>query len=136
MTPALPVELPEIFIRPSDHDALSRLVGDHEAHGAAALLQHELERAQIRETDAPSNATVELYLWVHYVDGRFPTARRIQLVMPWDADIDTGRVSVLSHVGAGLIGLKEGQAIDWPDPAGALRRLTPVLIEDPEDLLA
>ena len=135
MTPALPADLPEIFIRPSDHEALSRLVGDHEAHGAAGLLQHELERARICDPDAPPPSTVELYRWVHYVDGRFTTARRIQLVMPWDADIDTGRVSVLSHVGAGLIGLTEGQGIDWPDPAGVLRRLTPVLVEDPENLL-
>ena len=50
------------------------------------------------------------------------------------ADIDAGRISALSYVGAGLIGLPEGQSILWPDPSGATRRLTPVLVEDPDPL--
>ena len=33
---------------------------------------------------------------------------------------------------AGLIGLVEGHTIAWTDPSGADRRLTPVMIEDPE----
>ncbi|MBE8335739.1 GreA/GreB family elongation factor, partial [Leptospira borgpetersenii serovar Ballum] len=50
------------------------------------------------------------------------------------ADIDAGRVSILSHVGAGLIGLTEGQSINWPDPTGAVRKLTPVLVEDADPI--
>ena len=53
--------------------------------------------------------------------------------MPQDADIDAGKVSILSHVGAGLIGLAEGRTIAWTDPSGAERRLTLVGIEEPED---
>jgi regulator of nucleoside diphosphate kinase len=58
--------------------------------------------------------------------------RRVQLVLPKDADIDAGRVSILSYVGAGLIGLKEGQSINWPDTSGAARKLTLVKVEDAE----
>lgn len=72
-----------------------------------------------------------LYRWLHYVDGRSETPRRIQIVMPQDADIDAGKVSILSHVGAGLIGLAEGRTIAWTDPSGAERRLTLVRIEEP-----
>ncbi|UQV19837.1 GreA/GreB family elongation factor [Brevundimonas albigilva] len=56
----------------------------------------------------------------------------MQIVLPHEADIDAGKVSVLSHVGAGLIGLVEGRTIAWTDPSGAERSLTPVMIEDPE----
>ena len=133
---ALPADLPEIYLDPADHETLSRLIGDHDAVGAAGLLQHELDRATICEAHELPGDAIGLNRWVHYLDDRHVSSlRRVRLVLPWEADIDTGRISVLSHVGAGLIGLREGQAIDWPDPAGALRRLTPVLVEDPEDLV-
>ncbi|KQW82499.1 GreA/GreB family elongation factor [Brevundimonas sp. Root1279] len=135
-TPALQADLPEIYLDPADHEALSRLIGNHDGVAATALLRHELDRATLCEgRDLPGDA-VGLNRWVHYVDDRHVSSlRRVRLVLPWEADIDAGCISVLSHVGAGLIGLREGQAIDWPDPAGSLRRLTPVLVEDPEDLV-
>jgi len=47
----------------------------------------------------------------------------VQLVYPADADIDAGKVSILTPVGAGLIGLRAGQAIAWPDRDGRARTL-------------
>ena len=46
-----------------------------------------------------------------------------RLVYPGEADIAVGKVSVLSPVGAGLLGLKAGQSIQWPDRDGRLRAL-------------
>ena len=129
--PAL-ASLPEIFLTPEEHDQLSRLVGDHEATGVAGLLQQELDRATVAD-DRPSHA-VGLDRWVHYTDGRAADLRRVKIVLPHEADIDSGLISALSHVGAGLIGLTEGQSILGPDPSGAVRKLTPVLVEDPERL--
>lgn len=122
--------LPEIFLTPDEVDQLSRLVGDHEATGAAGLLQQELDRATV-VADRPLQA-VGLDRWVHYTDGRAADLRRVKIVLPKDADIDAGLISALSHVGAGLIGLPEGQSILWPDPSGTVRKLTPVLVEDPD----
>ena len=42
---------------------------------------------------------------------------------PGEADIEKGFVSVLTPVGAALIGLTAGQAIDWTDRDGRTRRL-------------
>jgi regulator of nucleoside diphosphate kinase len=130
MGPAPSADLPEIFLTPAEHDQLSRLVGDHEATGVAGLLQQELDRATVVE-DRPAHA-VGLDRWVHYSDGRAGELRRVKVVLPQAADIDAGLISALSYVGAGLIGLPEGQSILWPDPSGALRKLTPVLVEDPD----
>jgi regulator of nucleoside diphosphate kinase len=47
----------------------------------------------------------------------------VQLVYPRQADIAFGRVSVLTLIGAGLIGMRRGQSIDWPDRKGRCRRL-------------
>lgn len=125
-------DLPEIFLTPAEHDLLSRLVGDHEATGVAGLLQQELDRATVVD-ERPAHA-VGLDRWVHYSDGRATDFRRVKIVLPQAADIDAGRISALSYVGAGLIGLPEGQSILWPDPSGAVRKLTPVLVEDPDPL--
>lgn len=127
--------LPEIFLTPEEHELLSRLVGNGEARGVAGLLQQELERATLcLPGERPAHA-VGLNRWLHYTDGRAAGSRRVRIVMPQDADVDAGRISALSHVGAGLIGVLEGQSILWPDPSGATRKLTPILVEDPDDLI-
>lgn len=129
-----PPALPAITLSQTDFDQLERLVGDLPGKGVAGLLQQELDRAKVcKPKSLPANV-VSLNRWVHYTDGQTDKVRRVQLVMPHEADIDAGKVSILSYVGAGLLGVKEGQTIHWPDASGELRKLTPILIED-EDLV-
>lgn len=136
MTTAEPTALPAIVLGRADHELLNRLVGDLPGQGPAGLLQQELDRAEVcDDADLPRTA-VTLNRWLHYVDDRHPETRRVQIVLPREADIDSGRISILSHVGAGLIGLTEGQSIVWPDPSGVLHRLTPVLVEDADPVQA
>jgi len=132
MTPPSKGALPAITLRSDDFDALDRLVGDLPGSGPAGLLQQELDRAKVCEPKAMPKNIVTLNRWLQYVDDHSPEVRRVQLVLPKDADIDAGRVSILSYVGAGLIGLKEGQSINWPDTSGAARKLTLVKVEDAE----
>ena len=131
-----PPALPGILLSRADFDALDRLVGDLPGTGPAGLLQQELDRAEVREPADIPRDVVGLNRWLHYADDRHPEVRRVQLVLPREADIDAGRVSILSHVGAGLIGLKEGESINWPDPSGETRKLTAVLIEDEDPIAA
>ena len=133
MTPPRKGALPAITLRSDDFDALDRLVGDLPGTGPAGLLQQELDRAEVCDDADMPRDVVGLNRWLHYADDRHPEVRRVQLVLPREADIDAGRVSILSHVGAGLIGLAEGRTIAWTDPSGAERRLTLVRIEEPED---
>lgn len=129
-----PPSLPAITICKTDFDRLDRLVGDLPGKGVAGLLQQELDRAKVCKPQSLPSNVVGLNRWVHYTDGQTDKVRRVQLVMPNEADIDTGKISILSFVGAGLLGVKEGQTIHWPDASGVLRKLTPILIED-EDLV-
>ena len=137
MTARLPgaasTRLPAIHLTAADHSLLSALIGDAPAEGAAGLLQQELARAAVHRSGRRPR-TVGLNCWVHYVDGLSSRTRRVKIVPPEEADIDQGLISPLSHVGAGLLGLAEGQSIVWPDPAGRTRKLTPILIEDAEEL--
>jgi regulator of nucleoside diphosphate kinase len=47
----------------------------------------------------------------------------VRLVLPAEADLDAGRISILTPVGAGLIGMRAGDEIDWPCPDGRPRIL-------------
>ena len=56
------------------------------------------------------------------------SSHSVKLVYPKDADISAGRISILTPVGAGLIGLREGQSILWPDREGHERELAIVRV--------
>ncbi len=50
--------------------------------------------------------------------------RTLTLVYPVDESLDQHRISVMTPVGAALIGLGVGQSISWPARDGKLHRLT------------
>ena len=56
----------------------------------------------------------------------------VQLVYPKDADTEEHRVSILTPIGAGLIGMRVGQTISWPNRAGEYRRLRILKVTQPE----
>jgi regulator of nucleoside diphosphate kinase len=56
----------------------------------------------------------------------------VQLVLPENADINTGRISVLTPVGAALIGLSPGQAMEWLGNDGKKRFLTVLAVSRPQ----
>jgi regulator of nucleoside diphosphate kinase len=86
-------------------------------------LQHELERAIVVSSDAVPKDVVTMNSRVLYVDETTGERRLVQIVYPEGADAGTGKVSVLAPVGAALLGLSVGQAIEWDFPGGSRRRL-------------
>lgn len=90
----------------------------------SGLLHEEADRTELVPAAELPDTTVALGSVVEFRDSESGGTRRIRLVLPGEADIAEGRVSVLSLVGAGLIGLSEGQSIDWPTQDGRMRRLS------------
>ncbi|MEO8346221.1 MAG: nucleoside diphosphate kinase regulator [Betaproteobacteria bacterium] len=86
-------------------------------------LRAELERAIVVAPEAIPPSVVTMYSHVRYLDESAGVCRQIQIVFPEDADVAQGKVSVLAPVGAALLGVEAGQAIDWRFPDGDLRRL-------------
>lgn len=115
-----------IHLRRSDADTLGRLIestGLGRDSGSIALLDEELARATIVPDDALPQGAVALDSKVVFCDLQSGEKREITLVVPSKADSEQGFISVLSPVGSALIGLRIGDAIDWPMPGGRVKRL-------------
>lgn len=95
------------------------------------MLLEEIGRATLHKRDAIGPDVVTMNATVAFIDEATGTDRTVQLVFPKDADIAAGKVSILTPVGAGLIGLSKGQSIVWPDRDGHERRLTIVEVSQP-----
>lgn len=87
----------------------------------SAFLLGELDRATVVGRAPPDVVTIGS--WVTYTDRGSGESRTVQLVYPDRADIAAGRVSVLTPVGAALLGLSPGQAMVWRTRTGAARDL-------------
>jgi regulator of nucleoside diphosphate kinase len=97
----------------------------------AELLLRELERAEVRPDAAVPAKVVGMNAIVEFVDETRGQPRQVQLVYPGEADLAAGKISVMTPVGAGLIGLSAGQSIEWPDREGRTRTLRVVRVSRP-----
>ena len=124
MTKSTPAR-PPIILAESDAERLSGMAATIEARNptVAAMLHDEIDRATIVADDAVPANVVRINSKVEFIDDGTGRTRTVELVMPVDTDIEAGRISVLTPIGAGLIGLQEGQTIDWPDRAGQSHEL-------------
>lgn len=116
---------PQIHMIEEEADKLSNLALGIEDRfpQVSELLLRETSRARLHAASSIPADVVTMGSFVEFVDEGTGSQRRIQLVYPPDADIAAGRISILTPVGAGLIGLREGQSILWPDREGRERRL-------------
>jgi regulator of nucleoside diphosphate kinase len=96
----------------------------------AAMLLEEIERAELHEADQMPLDHVMLDSWVTFIDERTGQVREAQLVLPVNADITEGRLSILTPMGAALYGLAEGTCIEWPDRDGELRPIRVVHVQN------
>ena len=121
---------PAIHLIDSESDALTGLaLGIAERQPLlASLLLGEIERAQVHPAGELPAQTVSMNALVNFLDEGSGVRRSVQLVYPAEADIAKGRISILTPIGAGLIGLAEGDAICWPDREGRERRLRVLLV--------
>ena len=120
--------LPEIIIRAADEDRLAELANgllDSRPDLGEELLA-ELARARLASgADLPAN-TVQMGSTVTYeAEGR---RRQVTLVYPAEANIDAGCISVATPIGTALLGLSEGQSIDWTARDGRSHELTVIAV--------
>ena len=124
---------PSIRLTMADRERLERLANAsmHCYPHTADYLAHEIERARIVESENASEDLVTMGSSVEFRDDVTGQVRRVVLVYPDNADVSAGRISVLTPVGAALIGLSKNQSIDWETPALERRSLTVLSVQQP-----
>jgi regulator of nucleoside diphosphate kinase len=121
---------PSLLLGETDAARLSALAIRAETSNpeVAELLLRELERAEVRPDAKVPATVVGMNAMVEFVDETRGQTRQVQLVYPGEADMAAGKISVMTPVGAGRIGLSAGQSIDWPDRDGRARTLRVVRV--------
>ncbi len=126
--------LPPITITVKDLKVLDTLLTIEPAGKAktenyiADYLQRELNRANVVvEQDLPGHF-VRMHSTVTYVTNMFGEERRLTLVYPKEADIIAGKVSVMTPIGAALIGMAAGKSITYYTPNGGAQTLTVIAV--------
>jgi regulator of nucleoside diphosphate kinase len=87
-----------------------------------AALRAELDRAEVVEPTAIPAQIVTMNSTVTFEDENDGERLTLTLVYPSAAGAP-GTVSIMAPVGSALLGLAQGQTIDWPTPDGRKRRL-------------
>ncbi len=132
MTSYLQPDLPPIAITHADHEKLARIADT--AGGtfqqAADALAREIDRAQLIDDTEARPGLVKMGSRVTFRDDISAQDRTVTLVYPEDADVSDGKISVLTPVGAALIGLSVTQSIAWQTTNGGVRSLTVLKVMD------
>lgn len=115
----------EIFITKFDYTRLKNLIGSYAAAGQGrredtiSKLSFELARAEKVDSEkiAPDVVTMNSTFHLKDLDSSDDTLI-LTIVFPDEANFDMGRISVLSPVGAAVLGYRAGDVIRWDVPAG------------------
>lgn len=125
---------PQIHMIDTEAERLSELALSVETAmpQVSDLLLRETTRAKLHRVASMPADVVTMGTQVEFRDEASGVSRTVTLAWPQDADIAAGRISILTPIGAGLIGLSAGQQILWPDRDGRERNLTIVRVSQPQ----
>ena len=124
---------PPIHLLASESDLVAGLAlrAEHQQPVVAAMILEEIERAELHGPDDMPDGHVRLGSHVAFVDEKTQRIREVQLVLPGNANIAEGRISIMTPMGAALYGLAAGACIDWPDLDGNRRPIRIIRVEQP-----
>jgi len=116
---------PSLILSRRDARRLQALLSTPEGAGSvtAAFLRAGIERADLREPeDIPPNV-VTMNSSVSVLDEEIGRESIVRVVYPHAVSDSFTCVSVLAPLGAALLGLRTGDAVEWPMPDQQVARL-------------
>lgn len=133
MVSHLQPELPPISLRMCDANRLRNIAeaASEKYPQTTEFLAREIERAEILPDARLLPGLVTMDSEVTFRDDISMQERAVTLVYPEAADVDAGRISILTPIGAALIGLSVGQTIEFQTPGGRWRSLTVLRVQQP-----
>lgn len=108
-----------VTITEDDYQQLKQYVVDNPTQDMS--LSAELKRAVIVPKEALPKHTVRINSKVTVVELRNEKIMEFSIVMPAHADINSNKISILTPMGAALIGFRKGDEVEWQVPGGLKR---------------
>lgn len=111
---------PKIIVSSTDVERLDKLLESlpEDAFPGRADLEAELDRAEIVDPQELPASVVTMNSTVRFRVLESGEEFSMTLVYPRDMDEAGGTVSILAPMGSALLGLSEGDEIEWPRPGG------------------
>jgi regulator of nucleoside diphosphate kinase len=116
---------PKIVISSLDLERLEELLDalpDDEFPGRGEL-EEELARAEVVDPKEIPPTVVTMNSTVRFRVHSSPREFELTLVYPEDIDASGHKISILAPVGSALLGLSQGDEIEWPKPGGGVLRV-------------
>ena len=123
--------MPEIQITRANRQRLNQILADHapiRSWRAVEFLVRELTRAAIVDDDITPADVVTMRSRVRFREEGSEATEMVTLAYPGESGLYEDAMSVLTPLGAALLGLSEGQSISYPRPDGRMRTITVVEI--------
>lgn len=123
---------PDIIITSQDASRLETLLEalPSDVFPGREALEGELFRASVVAPEEVPPSVVTMNSTVRFALLPSGIERRLKLVYPGNSDSGEETVSILAPVGSALLGLAEGDEIQWPNPNGGTLRLVVYEVED------
>ncbi|CAH1387698.1 Regulator of nucleoside diphosphate kinase [Candidatus Nitrotoga sp. M5] len=116
---------PEIIISTVDSERLEKLLDslpNNEFIGKVEL-ESELARAKIVKPKDVPPTVVTMNSTVRFKVASSNDEFELRLVYPKDSDLSGKTLSILAPIGSALLGLSQGDEIEWPKPGGGVLRV-------------
>jgi len=112
-----------IIVTAADHAELSSVISatgkiSERAKWELRLLENELKRAQIVPPEEVPSDVITMNTRAEFLDLESGERMEFTLVLPADANINDGKVSVLAPLGTAMLGYRVGDTFKWPIPYG------------------
>src|SRR5690606_34295753 len=116
---------PKVVISTRDAERLEALLESMRGKSfpGKAELEAELDRADVVEPQEMPPTVVTMNSTVKFRVQSSQEEFQLTLVYPRDVDQSGGTISVLAPVGSALLGLSQGDEIEWPKPGGGTIRV-------------
>jgi regulator of nucleoside diphosphate kinase len=116
-----------IIISAADHAELEAVIMfagkvSERARVELSALENELKRAEIVEPEEIPSDVITMNSRAELLDLESKERMQFTLVLPRDAKIEEGKISVLAPLGTAMLGYRVGDEFQWPVPYG-IRRL-------------
>jgi regulator of nucleoside diphosphate kinase len=108
----------QVILGEDDFRLLKQFAESLPGNASEMSLSHELNRAIVVANDKVPAENIRLNSRVRVKELISNKEMEFAIVMPSFADFNQKKISVLTPMGAALIGLSKGETVEWKMPAG------------------